>query len=104
MADNTRKQDKGKNQISSFYDILSDIRAILSDFWKEIPEVIENSVYDRCHNDQEKLSIMAPTLEEDIGPVINIKVMQIPQIKPGAKVPLFLTQGCGFLDRRNFQK
>ena len=67
MADNTSKQDKDKYQISGFADILSDIRAILSDFRKEIPEVVEKIVRDRLDNDQDKLSITAPPSEGNIG-------------------------------------
>ena len=65
MAKNTSTQDKDKNQISIFSDILSDIRSILSDFSKEIPEVVERIVYERLNGDQDKLSIM-PGLEENL--------------------------------------
>ena len=55
MAKNTSTQDKDKNQISIFSDILA----------KEIPEVVERIVYERLNGDQDKLSIM-PGLEENL--------------------------------------
>ena len=47
MADNSSEQDKLKKQIATFSDTLSDIRSILNNFRKEIPEVVEKIVNDR---------------------------------------------------------
>ena len=63
MADNSSEQDKLKKQIGTFSDTLPDIRSILNNFKKEIPEVVEKIVNDRLGNDKDKLYIMEPALE-----------------------------------------
>lgn len=79
--------------MGSFSDNLSDIRSISRILENWIPEVAEKKIFnDRLDNDMDKLSIISPALEEDIGSRDkNIKGKQIPQIKLGTKVPLFLT-------------
>lgn len=79
--------------MGSFSDNLSDIRSISRILENWIPEVAEKKKFnDRLDNDMDKLSIISPALEEDIGSRDkNIKGKQIPQIKLGTKVPLFLT-------------
>ena len=79
--------------MGSFSDNLSDIRSMSRILENWIPEVAEKKIFnDRLDNDMDKLSIISPALEEDIGSRDkNIKGKQIPQIKLGTKVPLFLT-------------
>ena len=79
--------------MGSFSDNLSDIRSISRILENWIPEVAEKKIFnDRLDNDMDKLSIISPALEEDIGSRDkNTKGKQIPQIKLGTKVPLFLT-------------